>query len=211
MRLLALLAMLSLAGCGAPAAPAGTGHPAAAGAPRAGLKLRHQILARYGGEEQVFEGYMILAGDSLVVRAFAGPGIDLFTVIRRGAEHEERAHVPGLADRIDLAAVGADIARCYLAGCPRPGGEAGAGPAACAFYGEPLFEERDGDGRLESRVFPEAHGIGLRVRYSGYRDFGGRELAGRISLEWGSGASSLVIVLSEAAVVEDADPSLFRP
>jgi hypothetical protein len=210
MRAFALLAVALLVGCGAPAVPGVAVDPVAAPPSREGLKLRHQILARYGGEEQVFEGYMILAGDSLVVRAFAGPGIDLFTVIRRGAEHEERAHVPGLEDRVDLAAVGADIARCYLAGCGRRVGDPPPATADCLFFGEPLVERWGGDGRLAEREFPEAHGIGLEVRYSEYRDFGGLELAGRITLEWGSGANSLVIVLSEAETVDDPDPSLFR-
>jgi hypothetical protein len=210
MRVPALLALLSLAGCGAPAVPAAEGDHPAAGAPREGLKLRHQILARYGDESQVFEGYMILAGDSLIVRAFAGPGIDLFTVVRRGAEHAERAHVPGLEDRLDLAAVGGDIARCYLQGCRRPERKPVPGIVYCTFFDEPLFEEWDGDGRLAARVFPKAHGIGLEIRYSEYREFGGRELAGRITLEWGSGATSLVILLLDAEDVGDVGEAVFR-
>ena len=211
MKPLSLLALLLLAGCGATAAaPAATGDPDPAKERRDGLKLRHQILARYGDESHVFEGFMILAGDSLIVRAFAGPGIDLFTVVRRGAEHEERAHVSGLESRLDLAAVGEDIARCFLAGCGSPGGKPVPGISRCAFFGEPLVEERDGERRLATRAFPQAHGIGLNVSYSEYREFGGRELAGRITLEWGSGATSLVILLLDAEIVDDVGQAVFR-
>jgi hypothetical protein len=206
-RIRTLPVLLLAAGCGAAAPPPGGGEPVAAEAPREGLRLRHQIMSRHGDDVQVFEGYMIVAGDALVVRAFAGPGVDLFTVVRRGAEHEEQAHVPGLASRLDLAAVGADIARCYLAGCGGPA----PGTGSCTFFGEPLIEERDGEGRIVTRLFPEAHGIGLRVRYSEHREHAGHELAGRIALEWGSGSTSLVILLLEAEVLEAVDPAVFHP
>jgi len=206
----ALLAWLTvIGGCGSHSTRGAADLGLAAGA-AAGLKLRHQIMARYGDEAQVFEGYMILAGDALIVRAFAGPGIDLFTVVRRGIEHEEKAHVPGLSSRLDLAAVGADIARAYFPGCGTAA--AGSAPATveCRFFGEPLLERGDGRGRVVERRFPEAHGTGLRVRYSEYREFAGGELAGRITLEWGAGENSLVILLLEAEVIEIVDPALFR-
>jgi hypothetical protein len=175
--------------------------------PRAGraeaIKLRHQILARYGDQEQVFEGYLVLRGDALFVRAFAGPGIDLFTIRRNGARHEERAHVPGLERRVDLEKVGADIARCHYGGCA-----GGPGETRCDFYGEPLIETRDQRGRLLERSFPRAHGTGLVVRYEEPRLVGGREVARRTTLSWGDGSNELLIVMLESEVLESVEPGL---
>jgi hypothetical protein len=192
-----LLAALVLAGCGAtpPAVDDPQGEPPT-------LRLRHQIMVRYGDELQVFEGYMILRGEAFLVKAFAGPGIDLFTVRRDRERHAEEAHVPELGQRLDLEAVGRDIARAYLGGCGAP---AGGGAVECAFYGEPLREEYDGRGRLVERSFPEAHGIGLTVGYQGYAERAGRELADRITLEWGGSGNEMVIRLLDARLLEDFD------
>jgi len=188
----------ALAGCG-PAVPTPEGPADADGEV---LRLRHQILVRYGGEAQVFEGYMILAGEQFLVKAFAGPGIDLFTIVRDGPRHSEEAHVPGLADELDLERVGHDIARAYLGGCePVVGGVS----AACSFYGEPLRERYDDRGRLASREFPEAHGIGLSVSYDDYSRRGGRELAGAITLRWGGSGNEMVIRLLDVQVLEGFD------
>jgi hypothetical protein len=193
---------VTVVGCGAssPAPPGGEPDPE----PPA-LRLRHQIMVRYGGQVQVFEGYMILKGESFLVKAFAGPGIDLFTVRRDRAKHAEEAHVAGLAERLDLEAVGADIARAYLAGCePRAAGER----VECSFYGEPLSEEYDDRGRTRSRTFPGAHGIGLTVTYEDYAVRAGRPLAEKIKLAWGSSGNEMVIRLLEAQEITDLDERL---
>ncbi|MFO8072175.1 MAG: hypothetical protein R6V85_09910 [Polyangia bacterium] len=203
MRLVCALisAAMMCSGCG-PADPV-----VESAAPRSGraeaIKLRHQILARYGDQEQVFEGYLVLRGDALFVRAFAGPGIDLFTIRRNGARHEERAHVPGLEGRVDLEKVGADIARCHYGGC-----QGGSGETRCDFYGEPLIETRDERGRLVERNFPRAHGIGLIVRYQEPRLVGGREVARRTTLSWGDGSNELVIVTLDSELLERVEPGL---
>ena len=136
-----------LLACGAALTPKenradGPGEPA--------LKMRHQILFSHGGDVQVFEGYMILADDAFIVRAFAGPGVDLFTVARSGDRHRSTLHIPALKDRIDIEKVGDDIARVYLSGCKPPPGAADQTPASpksvrhCRFFGEPLTEVIDG-------------------------------------------------------------------
>ena len=190
-----IVVVLSVVGCG-PALPQ---PELEAGDARTVLRLRHQIMVRFDGEVQVFEGYMILAGDSFLVKAFAGPGIDLFTVKRDGARHVEAAHVPGLADRLDLELVGADIARAYLGGC---GALAGGGSVECVFYGEPMREQYDDRGRLLSRTFPAAHDIGLTVSYTDYSERAGRELAGAITLSWGESDNEMVIHLLDAQLLE---------
>ncbi|MBW2278585.1 MAG: DUF3261 domain-containing protein [Deltaproteobacteria bacterium] len=192
--------VLSLVGCG-PAIPQ---PEVEARGERTVFRLRHQIMVRYDDEVQVFEGYMILEGESFLVKAFAGPGIDLFTVRRDGARHVEEAHVPGLADKLDLERVGADIARAYLGGC---GALAGGGSVECSFYGEPMREQYDDRGRLLSRTFPAAHDIGLSVRYADYSPRVGRELAGAITLSWGKGENEMVIHLLDAQLLEDFDAS----
>lgn len=197
---LALLA-LALAGACSAAAP----RPVDAdGAGPAALRLRHQIMVRYGERAEVFEGYMIKRGDAFFVRAFAGPGVDLFTVVRDADAQREALHIAGLADRIDLAAVGADIARAYLSGCAAP---AAGGAVSCSFHGEPLDERYSADGRLIERRFPAAHGIGVTIRYAAHARYGRQELAGKITLEWGSGGNSMVIVLLDAEEIGDVDPA----
>jgi hypothetical protein len=188
-----------LAGCGgSTAAPE---HPSADSAATA-IRLRHQVMVRYGEQVQVFEGYMILRGQALLVKAFAGPGIDLFTVRRDGAKHGEEAHVPGLEERLDLAAVGADIARAYLPGCSATPGEQS---AQCTFFGEPLSETYDTAGRTISRRFPEAHGIGMTVDYEDYAVRAGRPLASRVVLSWGESGNEMVIRLLDAEELVDFD------
>lgn len=192
-----LAALLVLTGCGAGSPPLDD----ARGGPPA-LRLRHQIMVRYGEQLQVFEGYMILSGEAFLVKAFAGPGIDLFTVRRDRDRRDEEAHVPGLAEQLDLERVGRDIARAYLGGCGAP---AGGGAVECAFYGEPLRERYDDRGRLLAREFPEAHGIGLTVNYRDYAERADRELAGEIELEWGDSGNEMVIRLLDAQLLEGFD------
>jgi hypothetical protein len=191
---------LILAGCGATVSTT----PAEPDDGRPPLRLRHQIMVRYDDQTQVFEGYMVLRGDAFLVKAFAGPGIDLFTVRRDGSRHAEEAHVPALADRLDLQRVGSDIARAYLAGCDPL---EGAGEVECAFYGEPLLERYDDRGLLTERVFPEAHGIGLTVSYSDYSVRTGGRLAGAITLSWGESGNEMVIRLLDAQVLAGFDPA----
>lgn len=192
-----LLVALVIAGCGSTTPPVGDSQ----GGPTA-LRLRHQIMVRYGEQLQVFEGYMIVRGEAFLVKAFAGPGIDLFTVRRDRDRHTEEAHVPGLGERLELEDVGSDIARAYLGGCGAP---TGGGAVECAFYGEPLSEEYDDRGRLLSRDFPEAHGIGLTVGYEDYTERAGRELASEITLRWGTSGNEMVIRLLDARLLEDFD------
>lgn len=191
---------LALIGCG-PGAPVPATAPTDASP---AIRLRHQIMVRYDEQAQVFEGYMIHVGEAFLVKAFAGPGIDLFTVRRDGPRHAEEAHVPGLADRLDLERVGSDIARAYLSGCEPP---AGAGEVECSFYGEPLSERYDERGHLLERSFPEAHGIGLQVSYAEYSERAGRELAGSITLRWGESGNEMLIRLLDARVLEEFDAS----
>ena len=171
------------------------------------VKMRHQISFTQGEDVQVFDGYMLLVGERLLVKAFAGPGVDLFTVVRDGAAHGERLHVAGLADRIDMEKVGADIARVYLGGCP--GADAGAGEATCAFYGEPMAERIDGAGRLVARRFPQAHGIGLDVTYDDFSLFACGERARRITLKWGVSRNEMVIRLVACERLGRVDPAVF--
>jgi hypothetical protein len=179
----------------------------AAGAGLETVKMRHQISFAQGDDVQVFDGYMLLAGERLLVKAFAGPGVDLFTVVRDGAAHGERLHIKGLSDRIDMAKVGADISRVYLGGCKGPAG--GGGEATCDFYGEPLTERFDAAGRLVGRSFPQAHGIGLDVTYDDVAPFACGERARRITLRWGGSRNEMVIRLVACDRIEGVDPAVF--
>jgi hypothetical protein len=200
-----IIAAALAAACGGHGRGASTAVPEAPGGLTV-LKMRHQISFRRGDDVQVFEGYMLLAGDRLLVRAFAGPGVDLFTVVRDGAAHAETLQIPGLADRIDMQAVGADIARVYLGGCPP---RAGGGEASCAFYGEPMAETYDAAGRLTARRFPEAHGVGLSVTYERFEPCAGAERAGDVTLRWGGSANEMTIHLAACEVMRGVDPSVF--
>jgi hypothetical protein len=200
----AIAAAAWLAACGArPPARAGTD-----GDGISAIRMRHQISFSQGGDIQVFDGYMLLAGERLLVKAFAGPGVDLFTVVRDGAAHSERLHVSGLADRIDMAKVGADIARVYLGGCPRTP-EAQGREATCSFYGEPMTERVDAAGRVAGRAFPQAHGIGLAVTYDDFAQTSCGERARRITLRWGGSANEMVIRLVACERIAAVEPSAF--
>jgi len=170
------------------------------------LKMRHQILFAGPGGEHVFEGYMLLGRDALLVKAFAGPGVDLFTVTRDGAAHTETLHIPSLADRIDVFKVGADIARVYLGACP---GRAPASETTCAILGEEVVERLDAEGRLVERRFPAAHGVGLTVVYGEFEEISGRIEPRMIRLAWGEGPNRMVIRLVELELLDDVDPSVF--
>lgn len=156
------------------------------------IKMRHQILFSNGEEDHVFEGYMILSGqEALFVKAFAGPGIDLFTIARQGNRHHEVLHISEIADRLDIAKVGADIARVYLGGCDK---KKALKKATCTFYGEELQEEMDDDRRLMSRFFPDAHDVGLHIDYKEYKSRCGKPMPTHIELTWGEGQAKMVIL-----------------
>jgi hypothetical protein len=197
----AALLAAALLGCGG-APPAGETAPR----PVPAVKMRHQILFSGSGGEHVFEGYMLLAGDALMVKAFAGPGVDLFTVTRDGASHAEELHLPGLADRIDVTKVGADIARVYLGACPD---RAPSTETTCAILGQEAVERLDADGRLVERRFPDAHGVGLRISYEEFEDLGGRVEPRTIRLFWGESPNRMVIRLVAIDVLDHVDRAVF--
>jgi hypothetical protein len=179
----------------------GTGEPA--------LKMRHQILFTGGDDVQVFEGYMVLAKDAFIVRAFAGPGVNLFTVVRSGERRRATLHIAALANRIDIEKVGDDIARVYLPGCEASsvaGDHRHASERSvrhCLFFGEPLTEVIDERNRPLSRKFPEAHGIGLEVTYDDYEPVGNEVLPRQITLTWGGTSNRMVIRVVEAEPVDE--------
>jgi hypothetical protein len=176
------------------------------GAQVAGLKMRHQIMFDYGGEIQVFEGYMISAEDSFLVKAFAGPGVDLFTVIdNNGTQHNE-LHLQALKDRIDLAQVGADIARAFLSGCVA---NKSSSRLECDFHNEPLVEKFDEQGRLVERFFPQAHQVGLKVYYSEYATQCGDSRPVQTTLRWGQGNNRIVIRMVGCELLNRIDPKIF--
>lgn len=201
-----LVAVLCAVACG-PRAPRVTGSGDVPGALPA-IKMRHQISFTRGEDVQVFDGYMLLAGERLLVKAFAGPGVDLFTVVRDGAAHDERLHIAGLADRIDMEKVGGDIARVYLGGCAKPA--AGVFEATCDFYGEPMIESLDAAGRLISRRFPRAHGIGLDVAYEDFAPFACGERARRVTMRWGTSGNEMAIHLVACESLDKVDPAIFE-
>ncbi|MCU0663764.1 MAG: hypothetical protein MUC50_15725 [Myxococcota bacterium] len=170
------------------------------------LELQHQILFENGDEQQVFEGTMIQAGNSFLVRAFAGPGIDLFTVVRTPKTSTQQAHVPGLAQRIDMREVGDDIGRVYRSGCPGPASST----TTCPSEGETLEETRDGSGELIRRSYPQAHGAGLSILYEQREPLCGTSIPRRITLTWGQGKSRMVIFTADCKVRRDAPPELSR-
>lgn len=159
------------------------------------VKMQHQILFQNKEDSQVFEGVMIRRTDGYIVQAFAGPGVDLFTVARSGERHKETLHIQSLAARIDVSKIGEDIFCIYMKGCV-----SGEAPAAtqnkavsCVQQGRRMTEHFDADGRLTARRFPDAHGIGLFIQYDDYRSFSGRSLPVRIVLRWGNSERSLTI------------------
>ncbi len=165
--------------------------------PQPALKMRHQILFSTKKDDHVFEGYMLLSGDTFLVTAFAGPGVDLFTIARSGSRETAFLHISSLADRIDIEKVAADIKRTYLPGCAAsvqtPSGAAGR--RTCDFFGEPLVESTGEDGRLLSREFPAAHDIGLTVTYEDYITLEGYLVPRQITLRWGASENRMVIRL----------------
>lgn len=171
------------------------------------VRLRHEILFAQGNDEQVFEGYMVKLREAFVVKAFAGPGVSLFTVTRDGAEGSAVLHIPALSDRIDMKLVGDDIARAYLEGCEPFHGP---GERECRFFGEPLAEVRDGDDRLVERRFPAAHGVGMTIRYEGYRAWLDRVEPSTITLRWGQGTNRIVIRLVDVEYLKAVDPEIFK-
>ena len=96
-----------------------------------------------------------------------------------------------LEGRLDLAAVGEDIARVYFTGCAPSPGET----VRCRMLGEPVVEEYREDGVLLRRTFPEAHGIGVVVTMSGYALRKGELRPDKIVIEWGEGGNRMVIKL----------------
>ena len=209
-RLLLALCQVFVWGCGgarsATTGPTGEGS-ADASRPTVGLEMRHQILFSSAARDDVFEGIMLLFDDAFFVKAFAGPGVELFTVARRGQYHKEVLHIDGLADRIDVTRVGADINRVYLAGC-----EGAAKPSSerrCIRDGETVIEAFDADGRLATRRFPDAHGIGLTITYKEYVNGQGRALPKRITLAWGTSKNCMVILMvSNSPAASDAIDAL---
>ncbi len=194
------LLVLLLAGCGPRPAT-----PRRISADSPAVKMRHQIMFLSGGETHIFEGFMIRQGEALLVKGFAGPGVDLFTIVRNGKQHRETLHFESLAERIDVHAIGSDIARVYLGGCPRQNSPS----ERCELLGEPMVERFDGQGRLVERFFPEAHGIGLTVRYAEYAEYGGHLQPSRITLSWGKSANQMIIKLLSWEIASDWDPALF--
>ena len=169
------------------------------------IEMRHQILFSGANREDVFEGTMILSEDAFVVRAFAGPGVSLFTVARHGNRRRDVLHIDGLSDRIDVVRIGDDINRIYLVGCD---GASPPGERTCEVDGERIVEHFDEHGDLAVKAFPDAHGIGLHIVYEGYSDQVGRRLPRRITLEWGGTNNRMVILTTEVA--RGADDALER-
>ena len=139
---------------------------------------------------------MVLFDDAFYVKAFAGPGVELFTVARDKERRADVLHIEGLADRIDIKRVGSDIHRVYLVTCPKP--HPAASPQRCTVNGEPLEERYDDRGHVVKRVFPSAHGIGLTVTYEDYAEMAGRTLPKKITLHWGNKKNKMMIVMLSA-------------
>jgi hypothetical protein len=196
-----LLAVLAVACAGSPKkAPSGDSGEQA-------LRMRHQILFRFGEEEHVFEGYMILKKGAFFVKAFAGPGVDLFTLVREGAWHREELHLAALKDKIDLNLVSASIAKVYLGGCPgaKPGGE-----AACDFYGEEVVESYGAKGELVTRRFSSAEQGALVIRYREFDSCPGRSMAKKIVLTWQKGEITMVIRLVACDLQSHVEPGIWK-
>ena len=193
------LVALVLCGCGAAqnTAPTASGIGA--------LRMEHQILFQNGDDSQVFDGFMLQDGEAFLVKAFAGPGVSLFTVARDGERHKEVLHIGGLADRLDVEKIGEDIFRIYMAGCEYRADAAGT--AACTSHGESLEDTFDTAGMLTTRHFPDAHGIGLTVRYLKYEPRAGRLLPVRIELQWGR-AKDRKMVIRTVSAEPSAEPVL---
>jgi hypothetical protein len=104
--------------------------------------------------------------------------------------------------------VGGDIARVYLGGCAKPA--AGVFEATCDFYGEPMIERFGEGGRLISRRFPRAHGIGLDVTYDDFAPFACGERARRVTMRWGTSGNEMAIHLVACERLDKVDPAIFE-
>jgi hypothetical protein len=158
------------------------------------LTERHQILFQNKDDTQVFEGYMMRIKGAYVVQAFAGPGVDLFTVARVGDRHRETLHIKALADKIDVVKIGDDIYRVYMDGCPVMKTLADNRQVSCLLHGQRARESYDADSHLIERSFPKAHGIGLTIRYLEYKSTEGGLLPSRIELRWGNNPDRLMVI-----------------
>lgn len=171
------------------------------------LRMHHQILFRHGEDQHVFDGYMLVYRTGYIVKAFAGPGIDLFTVVKRGAQSKAVLHLPGLQDRMDMRAISQDIARIYALPC---GPKADRGSVSCLILGEMATEKYDQEGRLISRHFARAHGVGLDISYSDYRRHLDRDDPYRMHLKWGHGQVEMIIILGRLEIARELDPGLLE-
>lgn len=198
------LILMSAAACGAAAPTNATGISSGEQASDT-VKMRHQILFQNKDDTQVFEGVMIHRKDGYIVQAFAGPGMDLFTVARSGGQHKEILHIQALSNKIDVSKIGEDIFCIYMEGCPSDSPVTGTEEISCVREGRRLTENFNPDGRLVARQFPDAHGIGLSIQYSGYNPLAGRWIPTRIALRWGDFAQSLTIQTVSAEGVEAAE------
>ncbi|MCP4199265.1 MAG: hypothetical protein GY762_19135 [Proteobacteria bacterium] len=171
------------------------------------MKMRHQILFRYGEEEHVFEGYMILKKGAFFVKAFAGPGVNLFTLVREGTWHREELHIGSLKGKIDLDLVSASIAKVYLGRC------AGAAPdseTACDFYGEKMVETYGDEGELVTRQFFSEERGDLVIRYSELISCGGGLVPKKIVLTWQKGEITMVIRLVACDLQGHVEPGIWQ-
>ncbi len=171
------------------------------------MKMRHQILFRFGEEAHVFEGYMILKKEAFFVKAFAGPGVDLFTLVRDGAWHREELHIGSLKDRIDLRLVSESIAKVYLGGC---GGNGPPGETTCDFYGETMLETHGSGGALVRREFSSEQEGSLVIRYQEFHSCSGHSLPKQIALTWEKGNISMVIRLVACETLSHLEPDLWK-
>jgi hypothetical protein len=175
------------------------------------LTERHQILFQNKDDTQVFEGVMMRSKDAYVVQAFAGPGVDLFTVARVKERHKETLHIKALADRIDVTKIGDDIYRVYMDGCPVMNNLAAKRQVTCVLNGQRAVESFDDASQLTERSFPDAHGIGLTIRYRDYQSTVGGHLPSRIELSWGNSPDRLMVIRTVAVELSfKADPKLFE-
>ena len=162
-----------------------------------GVRMEHQILFRNGDDTQVFDGFMVQEGEAFLVKAFAGPGVSLFTAARDRERHKEVLHIGSLADRLDVAKIGADIFRVYMTGCEHSADSAET--VVCTAHGEALEDTFDTAGMLTERHLPNAHGIGLTVRYLKYEPRAGRILPVHIELQWGRSEDRKMVIRTVSA------------
>ena len=198
------LAILGSSGCGTTHCPA-TQLPSEDSANA--VRMRHQILFQNHDDAHVFEGYMLLDNESLYVTAFAGPGVDLFTTARGPLGQCGILHIKSLAKSMDVAAIGDNIARVYLGGCPH---ETRTPEATCDFNGEILNETYDPSHHLVKRVFPTAHGVGLTIEYMDFKEFPQGDAPQKITLTWGAGENKMVIRLLDIQQADPLDPLIFE-